>query len=113
LLAAAGIYGVMSHLVALRTGEIGIRVAMGASRRDILRLILGEGIAQAIFGLVVGLGAAALLMRWVRAYLYGVGPFDPVAVVGAAILLLATTLVACLIPARRAMNVDPVAAVRE
>jgi putative ABC transport system permease protein len=113
LLAAAGIYGVMSHLVALRTGEIGVRLAMGANRRDILRLILGEGLVHALLGLLIGLGAAAVVMQWVRAYLYGVGPIDPATLAGVAILLLATTLLACFLPARRAMNVDPVTAVRE
>jgi predicted permease len=113
ILAAAGIYGVMSHLVSLRTSEIGVRVTMGARRSDIMRLILGEGLMQALAGLAIGLASAVLLMRSFRSLLYEVSPADPVTLAGVGAILLATALLACVVPARRAMNVDPVTALRQ
>jgi putative ABC transport system permease protein len=113
ILAAAGIYGVMSHLVSLRTGEIGVRMTMGARRAEIMRLILGEGLLQAIVGLAIGLAAAVLLMRSFQALLYEVSPADPVTLSAVAGVVIATALLACVVPARRAMNVDPVTALRQ
>jgi putative ABC transport system permease protein len=112
LLAAAGLYGVMAHLVALRTSEIGIRMTLGASPANVRTLIVREGLLQTICGLALGLAGAALMMRWFAAMLYGVSPADPVTLVGVAAVLLLTTTLACLVPARRAMRVDPVTALR-
>jgi predicted permease len=113
LLAAAGIYGVMAHLVALRTPEIGVRMTLGARPADVLRLILKEGLVQAIAGLAIGLSGAVLMMRWLRTVLYEVSPADPLTLAGVALLLIATSLLACYVPARRAMRVDPVNALRK
>ena len=113
LLAAAGIYGVMAHLVTLRTPEIGVRMTLGARPGDVLRLILSEGVQQAIAGLTIGLSGAVLMMRWLRTVLYEVSPADPMTLTGVAMVLIATSLLACYVPARRAMNVDPVAALRK
>jgi ABC-type antimicrobial peptide transport system permease subunit len=104
LLAAIGIYGVMAYAVAERTREIGIRMALGASRRDTLRLILGQGLW------LVALGAAFSLS--LRSFLFGLSPFDPIAYAIVALLLMAVAVVACLVPARRAMKVDPMVALR-
>ena len=112
VLAAAGIYGVMAHLVAMRTGEIGVRMTLGATPADVLKLILREGTLQAIAGLTIGLTGAVLLMRSMRALLFEVGPADPLTLVAVAAILTATSLLACYVPARRAMNVDPVKALR-
>jgi ABC-type antimicrobial peptide transport system permease subunit len=113
VLAAAGIYGVMSHLVGLRTGEIGVRMTMGAQPGDVLRLVLKEGLLQAAIGLALGIGAAVLLVRSFRTMLYQVSPTDPLTLAGVVVLLLLTALLACYVPARRAMRVDPVAALRQ
>jgi len=112
-LAAAGIYGVMTQIVALRRGEIGVRMALGARPADVMRLILREGALQAVIGLALGLAAGALLMRGFRTMLYGVSPADPVTLTAVGALLLATALLACFVPARRAMRVDPVATLRQ
>jgi predicted permease len=112
VLSAAGIYGVMSHMVALRTSEIGIRMTLGAQPSSVMALILKEGVTQASVGLLVGITAGVFVMRAFRAMLYGVQPADPVTVVGVAVLLFATATLACLVPARRAMRVDPVQAMR-
>jgi putative ABC transport system permease protein len=112
LLAAAGIYGVMSHLVALRTSEIGVRMTLGARPLELMRLILQEGLFQTVIGLAIGLGASVLVMRAFRAMLFGVDPADSVTLVAVAALLTITAAVACAIPARRAMRVDPVQALR-
>jgi putative ABC transport system permease protein len=113
ILAAAGIYGVMAHLVALRTGEIGVRITMGARPWDVMRLILSEGLLQAVVGLAIGLTGAVLLMRSFRTLLYEVSPTDPLTLAAVTLVLLATALVACLVPALRAMRIDPVAALRQ
>jgi putative ABC transport system permease protein len=112
VLAAAGIYGVMAHLVALRTGEIGVRMTLGATPADVLGLILREGTLQALAGLAIGLSGAVLLMRSMRALLFEVGPADPLTLAGVAAILAATSVLACYVPARRAMLVDPVKALR-
>ena len=112
VLAAAGIYGVMAHIVALRTSEIGVRMTLGARPADVMRLILGEGLLQASIGLIIGVGAAILMMRWLRTLLFEVSPTDPLTLAAVMVLLLATALAACVVPARRAMRVDPVTALR-
>jgi putative ABC transport system permease protein len=113
LLAAAGIYGVMSHLVALRTSEIGVRMTLGANPLALMRLILQEGLLQTGIGLAIGLGASALVMRTFRTMLYEVSPTDPFTLTTVAIVLLITAAIACGVPARRAMRVDPVQALRQ
>jgi len=112
LLAAAGIYGVMAHLVGLRTAEIGVRLALGAGRGRVLRTILADGVRQAAMGLAIGLGGAVALVRLGRGLLYGIEPTDPLTLVLVAALMLAAALAACLVPAVRAMRIDPVTALR-
>src|SRR4029079_669897 len=112
LLAAAGIHGVMSHLVALRTAEIGVRMTLGASPSSVLALFLREGALQALVGLGIGLSGGVLLMKTFKSVLYGVAPADPMTLIVVAAGLMATALAACALPARRAMRVDPVAALR-
>ena len=113
VLAAAGIYGVMTHLVALRGSEIGVRMTLGARPSDVMKQILREGAVQAVIGLAVGLSAGTLLMSAFRAMLYEVSPADPITLLTVGGVLLATALLACVVPARRAMKVDPVAALRQ
>jgi predicted permease len=112
LLAAIGIYGVLSYTVGQRTKEIGVRMAMGAPRRHVLRLVVGEGVTLVVLGLTIGLGLALGLTRVIRGLLYQVQPYDPptLAAVGAA--LVAVALTASYMPARRAASVDPVQALR-
>jgi putative ABC transport system permease protein len=112
VLAAAGIYGVMAHLVTLRTGEIGVRMTLGARPADVLRLVLREGTLQALAGLAIGLSGAVLMMRSLRTVLFEIGPADPLTLLGVAAILTSTSLLACYVPARRAMKVDPVKALR-
>jgi putative ABC transport system permease protein len=112
ILAAAGIYGVMSHMVAVRTSEIGIRMTLGAQPSSVMGLILKEGLGQTAAGLVIGLTSGVLVMRAFRALLYGIQPADPLTVTVVAALLLATATLACIMPARRAMRIDPMQALR-
>lgn len=112
LLAAIGIYGVMAYAVAERTREIGIRMALGASRRDTLRLILGQGLWLVALGAALGGAGGAVFSRLLRSFLFGLSPFDPIAYSTVALLLVAVAVVACLVPARRAMKVDPMVALR-
>ena len=112
-LAAAGLYGVLSYLVNQRRREIGIRLALGASPREIGRLFLRNGLGLAAVGLVLGLAAAAALVRVMRTLLYDVDPADPVSVGGVVAVLIATAIAAAWGPARRAMRVDPIALLRE
>ncbi len=111
-LSCVGIYGVVSYLVGRRTREIGIRLALGAQRSDVLGLVLGEGVKMAVIGLAVGLAAAFGLTRLMANMLFGVSATDPLTFVCVAIVLTAVSLAACYIPARRAMRVDPMVALR-
>ena len=111
-LAAMGTYGVMSYSVSQRTQEIGIRMALGAQRRDVIRLILGSGMAMVAIGIAVGFGFSMLLTRSMNSLLYGIGLFDASSFLGTAVLLLATAAAACAVPARRAARVDPMVALR-
>ena len=112
LLAAIGIYGVMAFVVAERTREIGLRVALGAGRSQVLQLILKEGVVLALIGLGVGLLGALFIGRAIRSTLYGVGTIDFAAFTAVSLILLASALLACYLPAQRATKVDPMVALR-
>jgi putative ABC transport system permease protein len=112
LLAAIGIYGVISYSVEQRTREIGIRAALGASRSDLLRLVLRSGMLMAGIGLAVGVVGAYLLTWLLKNLLFGVGARDPMTMGGVAAILAFVALLACYIPARRATRVDPMVALR-
>ena len=112
LLAAVGIYGVMAQFVTQRTHEIGIRMALGAHPSNVLRLVLGQGMRIALLGSAIGIVTAAGATRLIRSLLYGISASDPVAFVFVAALLFSVVLLACYIPARRAMRVDPIVALR-
>ncbi len=113
ILAATGIYGVVAYRTQLRTHEIGIRVALGASRADVLRLVLMQGVRLTIAGLVLGLVLALGLTRFIAASLYGISATDPTTVIAVVALLGAMAVLACYLPAHRAMRVNPVSAIRE
>ncbi len=113
LLTAIGIYGVMAYSVAQRRQEIGIRMALGAQRGDVLRLVVGAGMKLALFGVVIGLAAAFGLTRLLETMLFGVKPFDPATLGSVVFLLAGIALLACWVPARRASGLNPLVALRE
>ncbi|MEK6406541.1 MAG: ABC transporter permease [Acidobacteriota bacterium] len=112
LLACVGLFGVMAYLVSQRTHEIGVRLALGARPRDVFRLIIGRGMALAAGGSVLGLAGAWAIGRFLESMLYQIKPSDPITLASAPLLLLAVALLACYVPARRAMRVDPMVALR-
>jgi len=112
LLAAVGIYGVMSYSVARRTREIGIRISLGAGRAQVLRMVVRQGMTQALLGTAVGIAGALLLSRLMAKMLYGVLPADPLTFSGVAIVLGLAALLASGIPARKATRIEPMAALR-
>lgn len=112
VLAAVGLYGVLAYAVAQRTREIGIRIALGATRRAIARAILGQGVLLAVGGILFGLAGAFWATRFLDRMLYGVPRGDPLSFVAGTVLLLATAMLACLVPMRRAVGVDPLIAMK-
>jgi putative ABC transport system permease protein len=112
VLASVGLYGVLSYLMTQRTTEIGIRIALGAQREQVLRLMLADGLRPALLGLAFGLAASAAAVRLIRSMLYETQPFDPVVFFSVATVLLLVAAVACLAPAWRASRLDPMQALR-
>jgi putative ABC transport system permease protein len=113
VLAAVGIYGVVSYAVAQRTHEMGIRIALGAAAPDVLRLVVGYGLRLALAGVALGLAGATGLTRFLKAVLFGVEPIDLPTFIGVSVLLVTVAMLACVVPARRATRVDPIVALRE
>jgi putative ABC transport system permease protein len=112
VLGIVGIYGVLAFLVSKRTQEIGIRMALGAQRSDVMWLVLREGAKFALVGIALGLGSAFVVTRWLASELYGVSSVDPLTYGSVAAVMLVITMLACYVPARRAMSVDPLIALR-
>jgi putative ABC transport system permease protein len=111
MLATAGVFGVMAYSVSRRTREIGVRVALGARSRDVLAMVLGQGLRTVLIGVVVG-AAGAALTRAIQSLLFGVRATDPLTFAAVILLLLSVALLACYLPARRAAKVDPMVALR-
>jgi ABC-type antimicrobial peptide transport system permease subunit len=112
VLAAAGLYGVLTYLVTQRTSEIGIRIALGARREQLLGTVLFDGLRPALFGLLLGLVTSAATVRLIHSMLYKTEPLDPVVFTSVAALLLAVATLACMLPAWRASHLDPMQALR-
>jgi putative ABC transport system permease protein len=111
-LGAIGTYGVLAYAVGRRTNEIGVRMALGAQRGDVLRMVLRRGVILAVIGIGFGIAGAAALARSLTAMLYGLTPLDPATYVAVTVLFVAVALLAAYLPARRAANVDPLVAIR-
>lgn len=112
VLAAIGLYGVVAYAVSQRTREIGVRVAMGATPGDVEWLVLGHGLRITTAGIAAGLLLSAATVHWLRSYLYGLSPFDPIAFVGASLAWVIIAMLASWYPARRATRVDPLTALK-
>ena len=112
-LAAIGTYGVLSYSVSQRRKEIGIHMAMGASRQRVLGMVLGQGMLLAVAGLAVGVGASFLLTRFLQSQLFNVRPSDPVTLMAVVAFIASVAFVACYLPARRATRVDPMVVLRD
>jgi putative ABC transport system permease protein len=112
-LAAVGIYGVIAYAVSRRTREIGIRMALGARKLDIFKMVVGHGMILSLIGVVIGLAASLMLTRYLSSLLYGVSSTDPMTFTSVVLLLITVALSACSIPARRATRVDPINALRQ
>jgi ABC-type antimicrobial peptide transport system permease subunit len=112
VLAAVGLFGVTSYAVRTRRGEIGMRMALGAERRGILRMVVGQGLVLALAGIVIGTLAALALSRFIRSIVWGVSPTDPMVLLATGVLLAVVSAAACYRPARWASSVDPALALR-
>ena len=112
VLASVGVYGMLSYSVSQRTQEIGVRMALGAGRSDVMRLIVGHGLKLAGIGVALGIAGAIGAAMQIRSVLFNVQPTDPVSLVGVAVFLTLTAMAASYVPARRAMAVDPLVALR-
>ena len=111
-LAVVGVYGVLNAIIAARLREVGVRVALGASRGDILRLVVGRGLAMTAIGLVMGVAGALGAGRLLQSFLFGITPQDPIVISGSSVVMLAAALAACYFPARRAASADPITVLR-
>jgi putative ABC transport system permease protein len=112
VLASVGLYGVLSYLTMQRTGEIGVRMALGAQRAHVLRLMLGDGLRPAVYGLVLGLAVSAGAVRLIQSLLYETRPLDPAIFAAVTAMLMMVATLACMIPAWRASRLDPMQALR-
>ena len=113
VLGCIGVYGVLSFLVSRQTRDLGIRVALGAQRRDVFWLVIKEGATLCLAGMTIGIIGAMALTRWLSSELYGISPMDPVTYIAVTVAMSVVTLMACYVPTRRAMGVDPLIVLRD